>query len=162
MISLRGRSIFFLLLIVYLVLLGLPSVLPVQSDVQKLDNMAANDAQAANATVAGIFGNNLLIAVFSIIPMFGFGWLALVIWQTGLVAASYPSVGLLVYLNPFVWVELPVYVLMTYFSLRIFQALSVKDKQGAIGLFKRGLLYSVVILLISAFVEILIIKVVSV
>jgi hypothetical protein len=158
----RRHFIYLAILAVYLIVLGLPSVLPVQSDVQKLDNMAANDIRASSATVAGIFGNNMLIALFALVPFVGSGLLALFIWQTGLVAASYPTVGLLVYLNPFVWVELPVYALMVYYSCLLGLKLKNKDYVGVKQLAKRGVAYSTLILLISAFIEIILLKVVSV
>lgn len=158
----RRRYVYLCIFAAYLVVLGLPSVLPVQSDFQKLSNMALNDARTAQATVAGIFGNNMLIALFSLIPMFGFGWLFLISWQTGLVAASYLSVGLLVYVNPFTWVEFGLYAYLAYNSFFIFQKLKVKDRRGAFNIFRNSLVLAVSVLLISAFVEIALLKVVNV
>lgn len=158
----RQRYVYLAILITYLVVLGLPSMLPVQSEGQKLDNVVVNDARSASATVAGIFGNNMLIALLSVLPFVGPGLLGLFIWQTGLVAASYPTVGLFVYLNPFVYVELPVYALMAYYSYQLCVKLKVKDYVGAKSVLKRGIVYSAIILVISAFVEIILLKVVNI
>lgn len=158
---LRLRYVYVGFLVAYLVILGLPSVLPVVSEAEKASNVVENNARIASVSVSGIFGNNLLICVLSALPFFGVGFLGAVIWQTGVIGASYASVGLAVYFNPFVWVEVPVYAFMALTSCLIYLRLFKRDWRGAWGLFLRGVGVSVVVMLISAFVEFLLVKGVS-
>lgn len=154
----RDRYLYILSLVCCLIVIGLPIVINPLSQEQKSANVAANEARSANASLQMIFGNNLIISIVALLPFVGASYMFLVLLSTGLVVASYPTVGLLIYLNPILWLELPIYALMILLSYRIGFSVYKKDFKAAFKMFRNGVLIASIVLLISAFIEMLLIK----
>jgi hypothetical protein len=104
---------------ILLVIVILPSVISVQSPSQKQDTMQQNNNNSRTTTAPAIFNNNLIVALVSLIPYVGWGWLGYVIWNTGVVLASYSQPWYWVLGNPFVYVEFAVYSYMVLRSIKL-------------------------------------------
>lgn len=107
---------YFLILfgILFLVVIT-PSFLPVQNQQQKQTNVAANEQSKSNVTIASIFENNFFVASLTLIPILGWGLILAVMWNTGLVVASYSQPGTLWIL--FAVIEISVYSFMLLQSI---------------------------------------------
>lgn len=118
----RKTVIYFLtiLTLMFLILI-IPSLLPIQSQAQKANNVAANDAQSRGATATNIFNNNIFIAGVSLIPYVGWGYIIFALWNTGTVIASYNQPWNWVLNNLFAWIELGVYSFMIMKSFKLLQ-----------------------------------------
>lgn len=161
--------------LMFLILL-LPSLLPLQSESEKQAIVEQNALVAQSATVSSIFNNNLCVAVISLFPFLGWGLLGFILWNTGYVVAGYGDVVACLFLNPFVYVELALYsyvVLQSYRLWRLFrQRLTVfTDLDGKRVVRKTNGIYQemgktgaytfivvTVVLLVSAFVEVMLIR----
>ena len=102
-------------------ILALPSLLPLQPNEVKMTVRGRNDERSANASVAFIFNNNLVVALTTLIPFVGWAWICYIMFNTGLVVASYDNPMVCLWLNPFVYVELAIYSFVVVQSIRIFQ-----------------------------------------
>lgn len=146
-----------LLVAALFLLLILPSLLPVQSDAEKLANVERNDAVSLVATPTTIFNNNLLIAGISLVPVFGWGFIVFVMWNTGLTLASYGQPFFWVLFNPFAWVELSVYSYAVLKSVKLIHLLRQRKCNDFKVSFVKTVAYSFIfmclILLGSALVE---------
>jgi len=154
---LKRKVVFGIFFVMFMVCLCLPAFIVPLSEEQKAGNVGVNSERAASATFTSIFGNNLYIALLALIPLAGVGFMSFVLFNTGVIAASYPLGVLNVLSNPFAWVEVAVYAFActcAYFAL---QAIIKKDWAGMKGEFKRGVCWSALILVIAAFVEYLLI-----
>ena len=151
----RKRYVFLAILAVFYLAISLPIVVPIQSASQKQVNVENNNARASKATLSEVFGNNAMIAGLSLIPYFGWGFIVLTLYNTGLVAASYPNPWLVIFLNPFMYIELLVYASMTLLSFSMATSLKKHDFRGTWIFAKTGLSLMVVVLFISATLEII-------
>lgn len=154
----RDRYLYLICLSICLIVIGLPILFNPLSTEQKTSNVAANEQRAFNATFAGIYGNNMIISVSALLPLGGAFFMFLVLCSTGLVVASYPSIGLMFYLNPILWIEISVYAYMVLLSFKSYFRLAKKDWRGAFHMIRNGVFVAGVVLLISAFIEMLLIK----
>ena len=120
MISRRQRNFgyFFISLTCLFTILLIPSILPVESPAQKENTRGQNNVAAAKSTTQSIFNNNLMIATLTLIPGFGWGWIIMVMWNTGRVLASYNQLSYWLLL-PFVWIELSVYSYALLKSIKV-------------------------------------------
>jgi len=100
---------FLLLLTALFCILIVPSLLPVQSQTEKQNNVQHNDARSQRETVATIFNNNMLIAGLTLIPGLGWATIFFILWNTGKVVASYNQPWYWSFNNLFAWIELSVY-----------------------------------------------------
>lgn len=106
--KLKQLDYFMLLLTCLFLTLMLPSILSVQSPTEKQVTMEHNDQVAKSATVYSIFANNIVITLGTLIPVFGWGYILYIMWNTGTVIASYSQPFYWVLNNPFAWIELSV------------------------------------------------------
>lgn len=146
----------------FMVCLCLPAFVVPLSEDQKAGNVEVNSERAASATFTSIFGNNMYIALLALIPLAGVGFLSFALFNTGVIAASYPLGVLNIVGNPFAWIEVAVYAFActcAYFALL---SICKKDWAGMRAEFKRGVCWSTLILVVSAFVEYLLISGMSV
>lgn len=153
----KRRVVFGLFFVLFMVCLCLPAFVVPLSDGQKAENVGFNAQRSAQATFTSIFGNNLFIALLALIPLAGVGFLSLALFNTGVVAASYPLGVWNVLANPFVWVEVAAYAFActcAYFAL---QYLKEKNWAAMKAEFKRGVCWCTLILVAAAFVEYLLI-----
>ncbi|MCL2476309.1 hypothetical protein [Candidatus Bathycorpusculum sp.] len=153
----KRKFVFGIFFAMFMVCLCLPAFIVPLSDEQKADNVEVNSDRAAQATFTSIFGNNLYIALLALIPLAGVGFMSFALFNTGVIAASYPLGVLNIVGNPFAWIEVAVYAFActcAYFALL---SICKKDWTCMRAEFKRGVCWSTLILVISAFVEYLII-----
>ena len=154
---LKRQGVFLVFFVLFMVCLCLPAFVVPLSEEQKAEHVEVNSERAASATFTSIFGNNLYIALVALVPLFGVGFMSFVLFNTGVVAASYPLGVLNIVGNPFAWVEVAVYAFActcAYFAL---QFMCRKDWVGMRAEFKRGVCWSTLILVAAAFVEYLLI-----
>ena len=109
--QLRYKKIlyYFILLTALFLILVLPSIITVQTPQQQQATQHQNNIQAQKATATSIFNNNLLVAAISLIPFVGWSYLIYVLWNTGVVIASYGHPWYWIFNNVFAWIELAVY-----------------------------------------------------
>lgn len=153
----KRKFVFGIFFAMFMVCLCLPVFIVPLSDEQKADNVEVNSERAAQATFTSIFGNNLYIALLALIPLAGVGFMSFVLFNTGVIAVSYPLGVFNVLGNPFAWIEVAVYAFActcAYFAL---QLIIKKDWAGMKAEFKHGVCWSTLILVIAAFVEYLLI-----
>jgi hypothetical protein len=164
---------FVLIFICLFTVLIIPSIISVQNDVQNQITMEYNDQKSQLATVSSIFNNNLLVSCVSLVPYAGWGILLAVLWQTGVVVASYGLPWYYILFNPFAYVELCMFsfvVLRSVHLVRLFFRRKTKfiDLEGKWVIRKTtGVYYDMiktvaivlivcsVVLLLSAFAEIM-------
>ena len=116
------KLIYFIILLFGLFfVLVLPSIIVVQSPQQQQATQHQNDVQAQKSTAASIFNNNLLVAGISLIPFVGWGYLIFVLYNTGVVIASYGHPWWWILNNTFAWIELGVYSYMIMKSIKLLQ-----------------------------------------
>ena len=114
------KLIYFIILLFGLFfVLVLPSIIVVQSPQQQQATQHQNDVQAQKSTAASIFNNNLLVAGISLIPFVGWGYLIYVLYNTGVVIASYGHPWWWIFNNTFAWIELGVYSYMVLQSWKL-------------------------------------------
>ena len=116
------RLIYFIILLATLFfVIVLPSIIVVQTPQEQQATQHQNDIQAQQATAASIFNNNLLVAGISLIPFLGWGYLLYVLWNTGIVIASYGHPWYWIFNNTFAWIELAVYSYMVLQSWKLYR-----------------------------------------
>lgn len=121
---------FFLILGCLMLILNLPTILPaisastpikippIQSPEQEQANIATNQQRASSATIGSIFINNFVVSLGTFIPIAGWSFIGIIIWNTGKVISSYhfPYWTLTSF---FVWTELSVYSFAILQGVRI-------------------------------------------
>jgi hypothetical protein len=118
--KLRYIGYFFLIFALLYLVVALPTIIPhTLTATQRSDNIDANLERRNTVTVLGIFGNNYLIAGFSLFPFAGWIFDAIVMWRTGIVVASYSLPVTWLLTSTFVMIELAVYSFSILQSIRI-------------------------------------------
>jgi hypothetical protein len=159
MIGRKTKQLVYFLLILegLFLILMLPTVFFTQPATQKQVTMTNNNNQARQATVTSIFHNNLLIAVVTLIPVAGWGYCIAVMWQTGVVVASYNYPFYWIAGNPFAWIELSVFayvILQSYKLLHLVPQRKANDFKVTFTMVAcKALIASIVVLLVSALLE---------
>lgn len=142
-----------------------PSFLPVQTEQQKQNNVQSNNARAGSATIFNIFIQNYAIALVTFIPVIGWGFIGAVMWNTGLVIASYnqPFWQLT---SIFAWIELSIYSFVIVQSLWLVQIwLKRKTTNMLTPIIKTILITAsvvAIVLVLSAILEFVVIRKVSI
>jgi hypothetical protein len=112
---------FTIIFIALFFILLLPNVLPVHTASENQAIMENNNAKSQVATPSSIFNNNLVVAGITMIPGAGWIWLGYVMWNTGVVVASYGQPWWWSLINIFVYVELAVYAYVIMRSIKLVQ-----------------------------------------
>lgn len=122
-----------------------------------MENIQENNDRIVKTTPLTIFTNNFLVTTVTLIPYFGWGYILFVMWNTGLVVASYNNALLLVLINPFAWIELSVNavaILLSYKLLRLALNKAQPNRLRLIGTYLlKGIGLIAAILAISAVLE---------
>lgn len=157
-------------------ILLLPSVFSFQSESQKQATVENNNALSMAANPASIFNNNLIVAGITMIPYAGWIFMGYVMYNTGVVIASYGQPWWWSLTNPFAYVELAVYAYMILRSIKLVQLFRQRytkftDLDGKLVVRKTTGVYPEIVktlaiafivctlvLLVSAFVEFLFIR----
>lgn len=138
-----------------------PSFLPVQNQQQKQTHVATNEQSKSNVTVVSIFENNFFVASLTLIPILGWGLILAVMWNTGLVVASYSQPGTLWIL--FAVIEISVYSFMLLQSINcvnlFLKRKTVKPWKAIIRTIIVALCTAGLILLLSAAIEYILIRI---
>lgn len=154
----------------------LPGLFPTLTYSEAQDVMNQNNANSQVATVSSVFSTNMAIAGFSMIPVGGWLFAFFVLWQTGVVVSSYGYPWWFLLTNPFAYVELAVISYAILKSIRLVQLFKrrktrfmdldgrwvVRRTTGVYQQMGLTVAYTLIIcnlvLLISAFIEIAVIK----
>jgi len=155
---LKRKFVFLVFFVMFMVCLCLPAFVVPLSEADKAGMVEVNAERAASATFTSIFGNNLFLALVALVPLAGVGFTSLVLFNTGVVAASYPFGVLTVLLNPFSWLEVLVYALACTCGYYILMGIREKDWKWVRQNIERGVCYCTLLLLVFAFVEYLLIS----
>ena len=116
------RVIYFaILLFALFTILIFPSLIPFQTPAQQQATQHQNTVQSQNATASSIFNNNMLVAGLTLIPFVGWGYLIAVLWNTGVVVASYQHPWWWILNNTFAWIELAVYSYVLLQSWKLYR-----------------------------------------
>jgi hypothetical protein len=92
-----------------------------------MSTVQSNNLKTQTSTVFSIFSNNFMVAAVTLIPGVGWGYILMVMWNTGVVVASYNQPAYWVLNNPFAWIELSVYSFAVLWSIKLFYM--VKDRK---------------------------------
>jgi hypothetical protein len=148
-----NRSVVYFFVIFFCLFLTvlLPFVLPVQSSEQKAAKVAENNARSSSISSMDIFSNNYKVALLGLVPLFGWSFLLAVMWNTGLVVASYSCPG-------WVWlvfavVEVGVYSFVVLQSIGCVQAVLKRNWRLMARRVVFAVFVSCAVLGVAAFIE---------
>jgi hypothetical protein len=153
-----NNPIFFVIVLMLLFLiLVLPSVIHTQTPEQQQATQQQNNLQSQKATASSIFNNNLIVSLISLIPIVGWGYLIAVLWNTGVVVASYGQPWYWIFNNVFAWIELAVYSYVVLQSWKLYHLIPQRKCNDFKVTFTKTVAYTLIIttvvLMLSALLE---------
>jgi hypothetical protein len=125
----RWIAYFFIVLALLFFIVTLPTIIPhTLTATQKQTNINDNTVRAQNINVNTIFLNNFMLSSFSLFPVAGWIFIAIVMLKTGFIVSSYNQPWYWLMNNVFMWIELAVYSFTILQSIRILKLVWYRQK----------------------------------
>jgi hypothetical protein len=152
-----AKALFAALLLINVALLIYPQFETIEQR-QKEEIQEKVQSMAQNATVASIFGNNAVIALFGLIPILGIPIIWQILLNTGRALNALDASMLELALNPIVWMEMAAYTISTFYSVKILYCLTKRRLHKAFQDSKNAVFIIFVLLFEAAILEVLLIR----